>query len=304
MFVFPQYLRGDSLVKNSDNKALKVIVTFILSATLVFVVVLGQIKFKKAAVALKAESVKIQESKVKDKKESGSEVSTDNGEKTSEESLPAVNNFIYKGASSIGTSDNNRWKNKKWLALGDNITAKNSYQSRVKYSCSIGTVLTDANIGKLMGDVTQNLNSDKLKDVDIITIFAGTSDYSLNTPLGTINDDENTNTFYGSVHKTIKRILELKEDATIVFFTPLKRGAYKTYPVYPAANGAGAKLEDYAEAIKDVCKSYNILVLDLFSDSGIDESNVKKYTVDGLHLNDAGSQRISKLISDYLKTIK
>lgn len=265
------------------NTTFKLFLTLILFATLILVIVFGQKKLETQASLIKAEISKIEKSNLNKEISSG---------------------IKYKGSNSVGALDNNRWKNKNWIALGDNITAKNSYQSGVKFSCGMGNVSTYASMGNLMKDTTKDIDSNKLKDADIITVFSGTSDYSLNTPLGTINDDENSNTFYGDLHKTIKKILELKDDATIVFFTPLKRGKYKNYAVYPNANEAGVKLEDYAQAIKDVCSSYNILVLDLFKDSGIDESNIKKYTVDGLHLNNSGSKKLIKTISDYLNTIK
>ncbi|MCM8711386.1 SGNH/GDSL hydrolase family protein [Clostridium sp. SYSU_GA19001] len=284
------------------SRIFKFFVTSVLLISLILVVVFGQIKVRQNSAKLQAELANMEA----DRKSATDNTYEQKKEAAEGVSLPssAEKTYTYKGAGSIGQLNITRWKDKKWLALGDNITAKNSYQSRVKLSCSMANVTTDADAGRLMGDAANNINSDKLKDIDIVTVFAGTSDYSLNTPLGTIGDNENSNTFYGSVHKTIKKILDSKEDVTIVFFTPLKRGAYKNYPVYPGANSAGVKLEDYVQAIKDVCKSYNILVLDLFNNSGINENNIKNYTIDNLHLNEAGSQRIIKQISDYFKTIK
>lgn len=287
------------MVRLIENKIFKLILISVLLISLILVVVFGEVKARQNSLKLRAELAKMETNK---KDGAGNTVGQQKGnaaETSSEEKT-----YTYKGANSIGESNVTRWKDKKWLALGDNITAKNSYQSKVKLSCSMASVTTDASIGRLMGEAANNIDSDKLKDIDIVTVFAGTSDYSLDTPLGTINDNENSNTFYGGLHKTIKKILDAKQDVTIVFFTPLKRGVYKNYPVYPNANNAGVKLEDYVQAIKDVCKSYNILVLDLFNDSGINEGNIKNYTTDNLHLNEAGSQRISKQISDYFKTIK
>jgi hypothetical protein len=70
--------------------------------------------------------------------------------------------------------------------------------------------ITDASIGRLMKDAASGVTSEKLKEADHITVFAGISDYSLSTLLGTIEDDEIVNTFYGSVHKTISTLLKAK----------------------------------------------------------------------------------------------
>lgn len=289
------------------SKVFQVCLIIVLVILLILVVIFGEIKQSRESKALMSVLNKIeQEKKANKEKEGNAGLSNESYAEENKESITEEENnkYTYKGANSIGVSDDNRWKNKLWLALGDNITFRNSYQNKVRLSLSMSSVTSDAYIGRLMSDAAKNVTAEKLKNVDLITVFAGTSDYSLNTPLGTINDDESKNSFYGSLHKTINKILSIKPDVTIVFFTPLKRGAYRTYPVYPNANGAGVKLEQYTQAIKDVCQSYNILVLDLFTESGIDENNIKKYTIDNLHLNNAGRQRVVTIISDYLKTVK
>jgi hypothetical protein len=69
-------------------------------------------------------------------------------------------------------------------------------------------------------------------------------------------------------------------------------------------NKVGVKLKTGVYEINQVCKSYNILGLDLFSKSGIDEKTIKDYTTDNLNLNAQGIQKASQVISDYIKTIK
>lgn len=288
-----------------ESKFYNIVLILILSLCLIFVIILGTMKQKNENNKWITVLDKMEVNKKPNSTDSASNPIQTNGEVSSSEQVNKNDTLdIYKGAKSIGSSDNNRWKNKKWYAAGDNITAGNGYQNKVKAAASMNSVTTDAAVGKVMADIANSITTDKLKDIDLVTVFAGTADYSLDTPLGTINDNENSNTFYGNVHKTIKNIIDSNPNASVVFFTPLKRGAYKTYPVYPKANNAGVKLEDYVKAIKDVCKSYNILVFDLFAESGINENNLKSYSTDNLNLNNAGYQRISTLIAGYLKTIK
>lgn len=297
-----------------NNLVFKVALISVISIAIILVTIVGQGRMRRSSLILRDQMEELEA----DKKNSAAE---DNKEENEDEEIgdsqedskdkPAQTDSstnskddIYKGAIALGEINNTRWKDKRWLAIGDNITAKQSYQSKVKLSCSMGSVTSDANTGRVMGDMANNITTDKLKDIDIVTVFAGTSDYSLDTKLGTKSDDENSNTFYGNVHKVIKKLIASRKDITIVFFTPLKRGAYKTYPVYPNANNAGVKLDDYAKAIKEVCAEYNIPVLDLLNESGIDEKNIKNYTVDNLHLNQAGASKVTKVISDYFKKIK
>lgn len=280
-------------------KFFKISISIILLFSLLIVIGLGQIRQNKISKRLTAELSDIQVSNSNKKVEADKQSSIAVDPQTAENK-----NYTYEGINAIGNYNNTRWKNKKWYVLGDGISAPNNYQSKVKGMCAISQVINDAQPNRLMGDMLQNITTENLKDVSLITVFAGTNDYGFSTPLGNINDNEDGNTFYGNLKKVINGILKVKTDANIVFLTPLKRGAFMKEPVYPHPNKAGFKLEDYVQAIKDVCKSYNILVLDTFDKSGITEKNLKEYTIDNLNLNEKGYQKISKLISDYLKTIK
>jgi hypothetical protein len=194
------------------------------------------------------------------------------------------------------------WKNKNWLAIGDSITYANKYQPLVQSGLKIKSVQTDAVPGRPVKPMADNLTPDSLKNIDLITVFGGTNDYGSNKILGTIKDDKNQDTFYGNLKNVIEKINAHKpKKATVVFFTPLKRGAFKNQPVYPNPNLSGYKLDDYVNAEKQVCKLYSIPVIDLFHKSGLEVDNLSKYTVDNLHPNDRGHQMIAKIMIKELK---
>jgi lysophospholipase L1-like esterase len=284
------------------NGLFKMGIPLILLVLLVVVVGFGQIKQNKISKQLLSELSSIEKSK------SSGAVVKDKNQEDKNKTVAATQSldkkdYTYQGVNALGNYNNTRWKNKKWYVLGDGMSAANNYQSKVKTMCAMSEVINDAKANRLMGDLLQNVTTEKLKDVSIITVFAGTNDYAFNTQLGTMNDSQDANTFYGNLKKIINGILKEKTDANIVFLTPLKRGVFMNEPVYPNPNKAGYMLEDYVQAIKDVCKSYNILVLDTFNKSGITEKNLKEYTVDNLSLNEKGYQKISQVISDYFKTI-
>lgn len=192
------------------------------------------------------------------------------------------------------------YENRNWLAVGDSITHFNKYQSIVAKLCKIDTVSTDAIYGEQLGQMADTLTKDNLLNVDIVTIFGGTNDYGKNKLLGNISDNKNINTFYGNVKNVINKIYIINPKAKIVFITPLKRGRFENQPVYPNRNIAGFRLEQYVQAIKAVCGQKSIQVIDLFNESGINENNLSQYTMDNLHPNAAGYDKISKIIADKL----
>jgi hypothetical protein len=199
---------------------------------------------------------------------------------------------------------NSTWENKNWLAIGDSITYANKYQPLVQSSLKIKSVQTDAVPGQPIKPMADNITAESLKNIDLITVFGGTNDYGSNKVLGTIKDDKNQDTFYGNLKNVIEKINANKpKKATVVFFTPLKRGAFKNQPVYPNPNLSGSKLDDYVNAEKQVCKLYSIPVIDLFHKSGLEVDNLPKYTIDNLHPNDEGHKMISKVITQELKKL-
>jgi hypothetical protein len=273
--------------KINENKVIRVMVPLFLVISLLGVVALGE---KKQAKASKQLWSILNETEINKK--------SDNMKIEDKEIVTEVlkRNYTYEGTKVLGAYNNTRWKNKKWYALGDNIKNVNGYTLKVKTLAGVNVAFSDAIDGRIMGDMSKNITAEKLKDIELITVFGGANDYSLGTPLGTINDDEYAATFYGSLKRVINDILQVKANAAIVFITPLNQSAN--------ANKIGVKLDSYIQAINEVCKSYNILVFDLYSKSGINEKNIKNYTMNNLDLNNQGIQKVSQIISDYIKTIK
>lgn len=197
------------------------------------------------------------------------------------------------------------WVNKNWYAIGDSVTADNRYQLLVKKELGLNSVQTDAIPGQSIRTMADRVTPERLKDMDLITLFGGTNDFGHNSFLGTIDDDQNTPTFYGELKSVTEKIIAAKEkDAVVVFITPLKRGMFETEPLYTDPNASGNKLEDYVKAIKEVAELYGIPVIDLFEKGGFNEENFAELTIDNLHPNELGYEKISMVMIQELKTIK
>ena len=90
-------------------------------------------------------------------------------------------------------------------------------------------------------------------------------------------------------------------DAEIVFMTPLHR---RTESV-PKAD-SGKVLADYVRAIKEITEFYGIPTLDLYATSGIQPAVVgapDTMTIDGLHPNDKGAERIADRLLGFLLSL-
>lgn len=144
---------------------------------------------------------------------------------------------------------------------------------------------------------------------DLIVLFIGTNDWGHESPLGTPEDRTDVS-YYGALDMILSGLREKYPDSYLVMMTPLHRygfgtskltGVHYTYDHLP--NGRGAGLNDYAQAVRDVCARYDVPVIDLYKECPIDPSDpVQKeaYTADGVHPNAAGCALVSKEILKFL----
>lgn len=142
-------------------------------------------------------------------------------------------------------------------------------------------------------------------DADLVCIAIGTNDWHYAyTDFGDMAS-KGTDTFYGALKALCEGLLKKYLGKPIVFFTPIKRIQEGGY-AYWQNNSKGKKLEDYANAIKEVCGYYGIPVLDLFNECLINPliPEIKTaYIPDGVHPNIHGHKILARRITGYIKQL-
>lgn len=149
------------------------------------------------------------------------------------------------------------------------------------------------------------LNEVNWSEVDYITIFYGTNDFSSSIPIGTDNDITG-DTFKGAINKTIKYLGESIPIARLVFITPMFRsrmviGDGKNSDDFPNSNGV--YLKEYMDAIKVIAEKNHIPYIDLGNVSGINKYTETTYLQDGLHPNNYGYEHIARILQKHLELI-
>lgn len=211
-------------------------------------------------------------------------------------------------------------KNKKFIFLGDSITEGVGVSN---ISCRFANVFQNLSgceayvdgIGGTRfakqkdGDMTERANryfvsrvSAMPTETDYVVVFGGTNDFGHgNAPFGEYGDTT-IDTFYGAIENLCCTLVSKFPSATIVFMTPLHRLGEDTLV---NDHGLDRKpLIEYVNAIKRVCQKYSLPVLDLYSVSGIQPSVPairEMYMPDGLHPNDAGAEKIAKLLYKFIR---
>lgn len=190
-----------------------------------------------------------------------------------------------------------KYEGKNWMAIGDEITNKNQYQKYVKEDCKLASVKTLAEPGITLHLMDDKVTKELLKDIDVVTVFAGVNDFGDSRPLGTAQDSTLVDTFYSDMKAVIENIEKIKPEVEIIFITTpyIGKDGYGFLE-----NNVGSTLEDYTKAMSEVCALYDVPVVDLYTNSGINKNNLLDYSDDSIHPNEAGIKLIGKIIGEAL----
>ena len=242
---------------------------------------------------------------------------------------------IFKTTAEASTGP---WAGKKMVVIGDSITAGSHHgDSPIWYQA----LATEVGIENVYGSgvsgsaisTTSYYGTDyqpmvvryeKLPaDGDLYIVFGGTNDYTLSTPLGTMNDVTDVS-FYGALDVMINGLKKKVPDAAVVFLTPINRYGYgqtrvgKIKLITPyTKNDEGHDLYDYRKAIMDKCEQYSVPVIDVFLFPEFDFSqgqdgvstfnssatNAHPWTNDGLHPNHLVHPALGKVLVPYINRI-
>lgn len=197
-----------------------------------------------------------------------------------------------------------KWNRTAWATLGDSITAANGYQPFVQAALGFSAVHNHGKSGCPMtagGERDYGATTHVGKAIETfpecVTIFAGTNDFRLDMPLGGL-DNPDVHTFYGAYTTLVEHILTVSPGSRLNLWTPLMRDkdGWNIFSV----NGAGRRLSDYVEAVREIGRRYALPVLNLYEESGINMVTVPHFTSDGLHPNEAGHRRIADMAIPFL----
>lgn len=227
------------------------------------------------------------------------------------------------GVSTKAFDSFGQWHGKKYISHGDSITWYDGnnypdetlckgYQHYMNEAFHFAKYVNQGWSGHPMADGTPNGNGIVTRilgidhsEYDLVTIAAGTNDFRLNVPIGTIGVIGDTafdrNTFYGSYRTAVEYLLEVKPIQRIVLFTPLQRNNAGYDVNY--TNAAGHKLIDYVDAVKAVGQMYGLPVCDMYSTSGFTQLTLSAYTIDGLHPNNVGYSRMGSVAVQFMKGV-
>ena len=147
---------------------------------------------------------------------------------------------------------------------------------------------------------------------DMVIVYGGVNDYIHGDALFGEMGDTTPATYCGGVYFLMNFLRETYGNKPIIFMTPARcylRGG-EVDDLLPSAHAKkttpGKELLAYVDVIKETAKQFDIAVLDLYHDLGLDPHDpqcYETYTADGLHFNDAGHGVIAEKLKEFIDSL-
>lgn len=215
--------------------------------------------------------------------------------------------------------------------LGDSITEgvgvsdfdNHCYQNRLAKLCGLSAVNTYAISGTRLAHQIHPSEKprydlcfcgrayDMDTTADMVIVYGGVNDYIHgDAPFGEMGDTTPA-TYCGGVYFLMHYLRETYGEKPIVFMTParcfLRKEVDDRVPSTHAKKiNPGKPLRPYVDVILETAKLFDIPVLDLYDNLGIDPHDPEcfnTYTVDGLHFNDAGHGVLADRLKSFLESL-
>ena len=146
---------------------------------------------------------------------------------------------------------------------------------------------------------------------DMVIVYGGVNDYIHGDAPFCEMGDTTPATFCGGVYFLMNYLRENYSTKPIIFMTParcfLRKEISDLLPsTHAKKTTPGKELLAYVEAIQETAKKFDVAVLDLYHDLGIDPHNMEDfntYTTDGLHFNDAGHSVLAEKLKAFIEAL-
>ena len=222
----------------------------------------------------------------------------------------------------------------KIFTVGDSLTnitgnagqGKNRWQDVVIEKCGFTGFVKEGGVGYTVATYSGQTSIWECvealsvnNDVDFVTFWGGTNDWSRSIPIGDFNSNlasPDTSTFYGAYISCVRKLLTLYPNKRIILIgtTPrMVNSINADWSTDGTINEAGNTLMDFTNAVKTVAEYYGLPYLDLLHTSGINKINYATFLTQQqhsgdnfyyyLHFTEEGELMIGDTISGFINSI-
>jgi lysophospholipase L1-like esterase len=140
----------------------------------------------------------------------------------------------------------------------------------------------------------------------LTTILSGTNDCGWSIPVGTvqsIGSTYDTSTYAGAYQTCVENLYAKNPNMRIIIIVSPRAwypaGSDTSNPTYEVTN---TKLAPYQQVARDVAKTYGLPCFDTPNVMGVNDKNYSQWTVDNLHFNSFGYEKLGRRLAEFIKT--
>lgn len=168
------------------------------------------------------------------------------------------------------------------------------------------TAVLRENNTELFPEIIRGLAEIDFEQVEFVVIGKGINDYHGGVPIENIRDPYDEYTFLGALRSAVTDLRERNPDVGILLVTPTYTWYMEQELTCEEIDNGGGLLEDYVNAELALARELDVEALDLYHDFFPHESpgDWERYTLDGVHPNEAGREKITGEIMNILESWK
>lgn len=130
----------------------------------------------------------------------------------------------------------------------------------------------------------------------------GTNDFRYERPIG-LSGDVTTETFEGALNNSLRKLMSSFPHLRVFLMTPSWQIEDGSLDRDVAPNSDGLFLKGYVDAMLRVAEMNHIPCLDMWRNLGLNASNYKAFTLDGVHPNEPGAVMRGNLIASFMSAV-
>lgn len=204
----------------------------------------------------------------------------------------------FGGCHLAQRTDSNDYNELGMVKIAESVTTQNFTNMQTAVNNLAALTPPDDNTATL--NLLMSIN---FSNVDFVTIFFGTNDFTSGKTIG-VTGSTNTFEITGAINYIINTLLTAYPNLKILFITPTHRYFNVSDDSDLVPNGIGKYLIEYCNAIEEEAKINHIPTLNMYTDGGMNKYNhVYYFGSDNVHPNTLGYNYLAQKISATLNSL-